>query len=242
MKRRTARLVKIVIAAAAVIAVALVIVSKVRGPEARNVLSNPGFEQGDKGWQWLSWSKGWAPFVISGKRPRTGASAALLAVRSKGDVRSTIVWGVVQELTLPIPMPDCLEGYYYVDGWTRGARNQYIQAVIIDLSQTYSNGNAQIRYILSGVDTQPYNLGNAHYVFADPAKPTTPPAGTWIRFSLDPAGDFERDWKYVPAAGHKLRVLFEARYDNHGPGDAEAKADVYYDDLYLGPATRGHCD
>jgi len=252
MKKKQKRtLLRVLLVAAVAAGLVLIIVSKKNGapePEGRvqpdsgdNILPNGGFEDGDRAWQWLSWSKGWAPFAVSRKVSRSGSASALLDVSSAGDTRSTIVWGVVQEIELPVAMPDCLEGYYYVDGWQRGAAKQYLQAVIIDLSKQLKNGNAQMRYILSGVTSEPYNLGNAHYLFLDPARKTTPASRTWILFKTDPKQDFEKNWGYVPAAGHRLRVLFEARFDSRLPGDAEARAAVHYDDLYLGPAGAGHC-
>jgi hypothetical protein len=252
MKKNAKRtLFRVILVAAVAVGLVLLIVSKTeRAPEpveeeppgeGHNILPNGGFEEGEKAWQWLSWSKGWAPFAISRKVARTGSASALLDVSSAGDPRTTIVWGVVQEIELPVSMPDCLEGYYYVDQWQRGAARQYLQAVIIDLSQQLKNGNAQMRYILSGVTTQPYNLGNAHYVFLDPARKTTPARKTWILFKTNPKQDFEKNWGYVPPAGHKLRVLFEARFDSRTPADPDARAAVHYDDIYLGPAGAGHC-
>jgi hypothetical protein len=252
MKKNTKRtLFRVILVAAVAAGLVLVVVSrsdKTTEPAEEeqpaggdNILPNGGFEEGDRAWQWLSWSKGWAPFAISRKVARTGSASALLDVSSSGDTRATIVWGVVQEIELPGPMPECLEGYYYVDLWQRGAAKQYLQAVIIDLSRQLKNGNAQMRYIISGVTTQPYNLGNAHYVFLDPARKTTPARKTWSLFKTNPKQDFEKNWGYVPAAGHRLRVLFEARFDSRTSEDPDARAAVHYDDLYLGPAGAGHC-
>ena len=47
--------------------------------------------------------------------------------------------------------------------------------------------------------------------------------------------DFLEKWKAVPEGYSKIRVLFEARYDDKEAGIA-SEADVYYDDLYMGPA------
>lgn len=243
MKKKTRKLVtRILLLCAALAVVAAIIISKTNKPPERNFIVNPGFEEGDLAWQWLAWSKGWAPFKISGKKSRSGTSSAHLDVRSKGETRSTIVWGVVQEITLSTGAPDCLEGYYFVDSWERGALKQYIQVVIIDLSKKHRAGNAQMRYIISGVDKPPYNLSNAHYVFVDPEKKTTPEKKRWVRFTINPASDFKRFWNYIPPAGHRLRLLFEARFDGKKPGSPDVKTGVYYDDLYLGPAASGHCD
>ena len=235
----------VVVAVGIVIGGVILTVKKPGGGEPaadeHNILANPGFEEGRKPWIWLDWSKGWSPFTISSNRARTGSSSALLSVRSEGDGRSTIVWGVVQEVPIGEHPIDCLEGYYYVDGWERGARNQYIQMVVIDLSHKTEKGNAQVRYLLSGMDKPPYNLGNARYEFVDPEKKVVPIKGEWVRFTVNPAGDFQKHWSYTPPAGNNLRVLFEARFDSRKPEDKTAKADIYYDDLYLGNATSKRC-
>ena len=218
------------------------IAGKKRLMSRNNLLKNSGFENGKEGWQWLEWSGGWAPFKISDKIFRSGIRSAYLPVDSTGESRRTVVWGVVQEVTVKKCHIDCLEGYYYVGRWERGANKQYLQVVIIDLSRKVKGGgNAQIRYILSGVDSPPYNLGNAHYVFVDSDRRKDPKIKKWIYFSMDPSFDFATQWGYEPKEGHLLRVLFEARFDDYILGQGRALADVYYDDLYLGPRTPIHC-
>ena len=44
-------------------------------------------------------------------------------------------------------------------------------------------------------------------------------------------------WGAVPEGFDKMRVLFEVRYDEKQAGATPAEADVYYDDLYMGPAS-----
>ncbi len=218
-------------------------VKAIRGEsvDSKNLLVNPGFEEGKVGWHWLHWSKGWAPFQISRDKSRSGDFSALLPVRSEGESRSTIVWGVVQEALVGSDPIDCLEGYYYVDRWERGAKSQYIQAVIIDLSRKLDSGNPQIRYILSGMDHPPYNLGNARYVFLDRERRKSPPQKKWVRFNADPAADFKTFWGYRPSRQHRLRVLFEARFDARSATSPQAMANVYYDDLFLGSKVSGRC-
>jgi hypothetical protein len=91
--------------------------------------------------------------------------------------------------------------------------------------------NYQIRYLLAGIDKPPLQIANARYLFV---------AGSeireekWVRFDLDLHGDFQRQWGCVPQGFSKVRVLFEVRYDEKNARDGEVRADVYYDDLYLG--------
>ncbi len=209
--------------------------------DSRNMLANPGFELGEKGWEWLSWSKGWAPFEISTGRRHQGQRSVLLPVRSAGDPRRTIVWGVVQEVVLGEQFPECMEGWYLVSRWKRGAPKQYLQAVIISDVKTPKGADQQIRMIITGMDVPSYNLTNARYFFADPDKPVTPPLETWVHFDLEPAKWFAEAWGALPPAGTRLRVFYEARFDDRGPDD-EVIAEVYFDDVYLGPRARGHCE
>jgi hypothetical protein len=205
-----------------------------------NLLSNPGFESGEEGWEWLSWSKGWAPFEISEGRRRSGERALHLPVRSEGEVRRTIVWGVVQDVTIDA-FPECLEGWYLVSDWERGAEKQYLQTVIISDLKTPSGADKQIRMMLTGMDRPSYNLSNARYFFCDPGKPVTPPLEKWVHFKCSPRTWFLQAWGELPEAGHRLRVFFEARFDDRKSTEKEVVAETFFDDLYLGPATDGHC-
>lgn len=40
----------------------------------------------------------------------------------------------------------------------------------------------------------------------------------------------------MPEAFPKIHILFELRYDAKAAGSGEVKADVFHDDLYVGPA------
>lgn len=203
-------------------------------PKGHNLIFNPGFEEGETGWEWLQWSEAWGPFEISTNRSCEGSCSALLKMSSIRENRSTVVWGVAQEVNISDKFPGCLEGYYLVEKWSRGAEKQYIQVVIIDLTKRISGCNPQIRYVLSGVNTTPLNLKNARYVFADPERRTQPIQDCWIRFSINPSKDFEENWGYIPSSGHRIRLLFEARFDGREEGDLDSAAHVYFDNLHFG--------
>ena len=47
--------------------------------------------------------------------------------------------------------------------------------------------------------------------------------------------DFIDLWGGVPKDFTKIRVLFEVRCDGKTPAEGPLEADVYYDDLYMGP-------
>lgn len=209
--------------------------------EKDNHLQNPGFENGTQAWQWLDWSKGWAAFQHTTDHAYEGKGALHLPIRS--DERPTIVWGAVQEITLENDIPECVEGYYYVDKWKNGDWKQYLQFVIIDLSHSLGEkmGQAQLRYIVSGSVTPPLHISNAQYLFIETTRRETPVLGQWTKFSVNPRADFEKNWHYTPTKGAKLRLLFEARYDHHQKQSEPALADVYYDNLYMGPKTTTRC-
>jgi hypothetical protein len=57
-----------------------------------------------------------------------------------------------------------------------------------------------------------------------------------VPFQANVKEDFQRLWKLVPEDYGKLRLLFEVRWDAKTPSDGAPSGDVYYDDLYAGPA------
>lgn len=209
--------------------------------EQTNLLKNPGFEAGSQDWKWLDWSKGWSAFQLASDHAYEGKSALYLPLRS--DDRPTVVWGAVQELTLNGDIPECIEGYYYVDQWQSGEWKQYLQFVIIDLSHSLGEkmGQAQLRYIVSGAVTPPLNISNAQYLFVENHRREIPVLKQWTKFSINPKEDFEKNWEYTPTKGAQLRLLFEARFDHHFKLANPALADVYFDNLYMGPKTATRC-
>lgn len=212
-------------------------------PEAGggNMLENSGFEDGETHWEWLSWSKGWAPFEISTGRRHSGEKALHLPVSSKDETRRTIVWGGMQKVVLGDRFPECLEGWYLVSDWQRGAKKMYLQAVVISDLKTDRGADKQVRMMLVGMEEPSYNLTNARYFFCDEDRPLTPPIEKWVRFQCSPKQWFKEAWGVLPTSGTRLRVFFEARFDDRTPSDTEVVADTYFDDLYIGPATHGHC-
>lgn len=209
--------------------------------DSENILVNSGFESGLDGWKWLDWSKGWAAFELSTNHAYEGKQSLHLPILSV-DARQTVVWGGVQEITLNDEIPECIEGYYYVENWSKEDWKQYLQLVVIDLSHTLgeNKGQAQLRYIISGSKEPPLSISNAQYLFIESDRRETPVLGKWTHFSVNPRRDFSSSWQYVPQKGATLRVLFEGRFDHH-KSKVQARGDVYFDSLYFGPATSEHC-
>jgi hypothetical protein len=210
------------------------------GAGTGNVFANPGFEEGEDPWISLTTEAWGSPFSVSQAQAQDGSSSALLELRSELGGAAK-VWGVVQEVS-PGDLPEVVSGHYYVDRWEKGTPKQYLQLVVIvndaanipsDVAALRAN-NYQIRYLLAGAAEQPTNIANARYVFVSREEPAT---GQWVRFERNIRQDFCDLWGAIPRGFSSVRILFEVRYDDR-PADAAAAADVYYDNLYLGPAGR----
>ena len=142
----------------------------------------------------------------------------------------------------PRELPEVISGNYYVDNWLKGTESQYLQFVVVLWTDDPTglpvcpNGspcpNYQIRYLLAGVDQDPFAIANAKFVYISSADPE----GKWVHFERNLREDFERFWGAIPSNLTDMRFLFEVRFDNKGILEGPLQADVYYDDLYLGPA------
>ncbi len=205
---------------------------------AGNLFANGGFEEGRAPWFSLE-SKVWGPpFERSDQRAANGSySARLLASSLAAPAKRTHICGVIQEIR-PDTFPRVLRGRYCANLWDKGSDDLYVQMVVVvfgadnpppGLEQVT---NFQIRYPLGGIGDPPFAIGNAQWVFVNTADP---PVGEWVSFERDLRQDFLRQWGRVPRGFDKIRVLFEARWDNRQPTDPPATAEVYFDDLYLGP-------
>lgn len=199
-------------------------------PAQGNVFQNPGLEEGRDPWFSLREPE----FILSEDIARTGEASALLQMRADPQ-EETKVFYLVQEVT-PEQLPEILSGNYQITAWTPGTRLQYLQfAVIVFGADNLPGGysNHQIRYILAGIDEEPFAIDNAHFVFLDGEDP---PLDQWVPFEANVRDDFQRLWGAAPEGFEKIRVLFEVRYDGKAPDEAP-EADVYYDDLYFGPSS-----
>lgn len=201
-------------------------------PEAAdNLFGNGGFEEG--GDPWFSLKP--PDFTVSQEQTHGGSASALLQMRAGAGDEDAKVFYLVQEVD-PDEFPELISGYYRVDHWARGTQKQYLQFVVIafgvdNLATPYVNH--QIRYILAGIEDEPFSIANARFVFLSREEPTL---GEWVRFERNLREDFQQLWGAVPEGYEKIRVLFEVRYDDKALNETAVEADVYYDDLYMGPA------
>jgi len=196
-----------------------------------NLLTNPGFEQDATGWVWLDWSKAWGPFKITDKIAHSGKKSAHLNLNASTEKPDKIIKGVMQTLK-PEKFPDMAGGWYRVENWERGVPRQYLQFVVIAWEKFDAFPNYQLRYVLEGVATQPLGIRNARYTIL--TKTPEPKTGEWIYFEAPIKEHFQTLWGRVPQNYEKLNFFWEVRFDDKPREKAPIKADVYYDDLYIG--------
>ncbi len=201
-----------------------------------NLFVNPGLEDGRDPW----FSIRPPDFILSSDVAHSGSTSAYLQMRDDEESPETKVYYLVQEVT-PEEFPEVISGYYRVENWVKGTQKQYLQFVVIAFGPTNlvpvcpgtdRCPNYQIRYILAGIDREPFEIVNAKFVFLTREEPKE---GEWVFFERNVRDDFRRLWGAVPENFEKIRVLFEVRYDDKEPAEDRIEADVYYDDLYLGP-------
>ncbi len=199
-------------------------------PATTNVLANPDFEAGRDSWCSLK-----PPDFELSDVAHSGQNAAYLKMRDGPEAAGAKVYYLVQEVK-PTEFPEVISGYYRVDNWVKGTQKQYLQfVVIVWQAKNAPPGlpNHQIRYLLAGINQDPFAIGNAMFVYLSKEEPQT---GQWVPFKVNVKQDFLDLWGAVPEGFERIRMLFEVRYDDKLPGSGTPEADVYYDDLYFGPA------
>ncbi len=211
-----------------------------------NLLANPGFEEGEAGWTYPIESPYWGKFEVVEAPVRSGRRAAHLRLRAGSEDQTHASWilGVMQE-PAPERFPDVMGGWYRVERWEKGAdvTHLYLQAVaivwtnqaasVLNPGSPAANGglmNYQLRSYLAGVSEPPFLLANARVTFASKELPRL---GRWTYFEVPLRQEFERQWGGVPTGYDRLRLLFEARWDNR-PAGSRVEADAYFDDLFVG--------
>lgn len=200
-----------------------------------NLLLNGGFERGAHPWFSMTTPAWGAPFRLSEEHAHSGRFSAVLPMDAATEASGTRVFGVVQEV-VPAEFPEVVSGYYRVEDWERGTDRQYLQFVIIVFGAEGLPGgfpNHQVRYVLAGIEDDPFTIRNARFIFIDSAGPAV---GEWVYFERNIREDFREVWGHVPEDFSGIRVLFEVRYDGKRPGSGRVRGDVFYDDLYMGPA------
>ena len=226
-----------------------------RQRDSANQFANGDFELGRPPWhdRRAPSRNYWHGFELSNAFASHGQSSALLRLVAdeSSPVREKLyIAGVIQEVRLPTlldaatheefqELPETISGYYRVENWERHTAKQYLQFVVVlwasDLHPEHpEQTNVQIRYVLAGASAPPLSLSNAHYYILGPPEPKT---GVWLSFSRNLRKDWLEQWGALPRHFEFLRIFFEVRYDDDPDLAPGHMADVYFDDLYLGPAS-----
>ncbi len=207
--------------------------SSIPGPDSstKNLLMNSSFESGANPWFALS-GKQWEGFRVTEQYAQDGKYSAYLALRADQATAGSKVFGLIQEVS-PKIFPKKISGYYRVANWQRGTAKQYLQFVVIVQGDPGERRfeNYQIRYVLTGIDRPALAIQNAKYLFLGKSEPAQ---SEWVYFERALHPDFQTLWGHIPKTFTKLRLLFEARYDEKQSGKPDVFADIYYDSLYLG--------
>ncbi len=212
--------------------VALAVISGCSGQkDPLNVFLNGSFEEGADPWFFLKDRPYWKGFSISRADAKTGNASARILVDGGPEESGTKVYGLIQEVS-PRKFPDLISGHYKIKNWRRGTPKQYLQFVVIVWGDPAAKfPNHQIRYILAGSDEPPITIQNARFMVLGTREPEV---GKWIRFERAVSEDFKNQWGWTPSGYQKIRVLFEARYDEKEKNSEPVVAEVYFDDLFFG--------
>lgn len=201
-------------------------------PPNTNVLRDGGFEEENGAWA-AKQQPEWAGFVVDGDVVHSGQRALALHLRSDAQSAPTRIAGAYQT-TMPSAFPEYVSGLYRVDEWAPGTPPQYIQVVAIVHGGDFGDGIEphEIRFVLAGIDREPFTLSNAKFLFLsrDP-----PPLHQWTWFGYPLGQAFLSRWGKLPTRWDSIELFFEVRYDRRPPSAPAAAADVYFDDLYAGP-------
>lgn len=213
------------------------LITKEVASSSGNFIQNPGFE--DNPLTWFSMPSWNTQFELSSKQVHSGTQSALLQFDSDtASSQSGEIHGVVQEI-LPGKFPEKISGWYYVEDWETHTAHQYLQFVVIVFDaknippMAASSKNHQIRFLLAGENTNPFEIRNAKFVFHNKNKPQL---GHWVYFERNIKQDFIDQWGSVPEGYSNIRLFFEARWDGRKPGEGRSAGTVYYDDLFVGTA------
>jgi len=236
IKKKNHSVIKVLMASIIIIIILISIYSLSGTQESHvNLIDEPGFENQTSKWEYILELDIWKPFSISDDVAHSGNRSALLRLRADETSINTTIVGTLQNIysdSMPNPdvMPRKISGNYLVRNWTKGAHKQYIQCVVMAFDVPgHPEGPVQLRYLVSGIDREPFSLGNAKFIIINENQP---PENSWIKFERDLVDDFQEYWGFVPSEFSMLRVFFEVRYDD--VPYSTTSADVYWDDIYLG--------
>ncbi len=199
-------------------------------PVTANLLSNPGFEQGDLSWQFKDQPE-WSAFSI-GDTGRTGVHSLHLQLHGDDAATGTHIAGALTTIT-PKDFPDYVSGFYRVDDWHPSTTFQYLQFVVA-VHGDFGGGSAiqEMRFPIAGIDREPFMLSNARFLFLSRGAPAL---RQWTYFGYPLKQAFASRLGAVPTTWTSIDIFFEVRYDGKTADQPATSADVSFDDLYAGP-------
>ncbi len=199
-----------------------------------NILRNGDFESGAEPWHTMDGPTWSADFEVTDEVVHGGSHSVHLQLVPPAAPAKNLVFGVAQDIPLT-KLPEYVSGFYRVENWKKATDSQYLQFVVIVFTtdpKTNQTTNTQIRYLLAGAASEPFEIGNAKFVFIDKADPQP---GTWVHFARNVRQDFLEQWGAVPENITSVRIFFETRFDAPTEIQPQMAGDIYYDDLYMGP-------
>jgi len=199
-------------------------------PPEGNLLSNPGFEDGDQGWL-APQQAAWTSFTVVDGTAHGGSRSMRLRLPGDPSARSHTAGGM-QALDTRV-FPDFLSGFYRVDSWRPNAGQQYLQFVVRVIGGDLGDGapTHEVRFVIAGAERDMPATRDAHLFFISRAAPAI---GRWTYFSYPIGHAFESRFGKVPLRWDGIQLSFEVRYDNLTVDAPFEAADVYFDDLYMG--------
>lgn len=184
-------------------------------------------------WHALEDNIQWGKFSLgSEKLPdgRTNQFAKVSAQAASPPV-ALKVFGAVQELKIVSGLPEKLEFRCRIAQEKKLCTKQYAQAVAIFTPNAATTGsaNVQLRHILHGLTTAPYEMANAKFVI----NPPFTQEGEWRRYALPLRETFAAQYPGYDFSKGTLRLLLEARYDDlpNTAAPGEVALEMHYDDV-----------
>lgn len=201
-------------------------------PSPDNLVQNASFETGREPW-FIQEQPTWRDFEVSETVARTGERSLSLSLKGEESDVNTRVVGAVQRISPPV-FPEFLSGFYKVDEWTPNATFQYLQFVVVVRGGNFGDQFPlhEIRFPIAGIDREPFQIANARFIFLSRAQPEM---GAWTYFGYPIRQAFASRWGKVPETFESIEMFFEVRYDGKTVEQGETSAQVYFDDLYMGP-------
>ncbi|MEX2224969.1 MAG: hypothetical protein WEB52_00815 [Dehalococcoidia bacterium] len=194
-----------------------------------NVLQNAGFEQGADPWFAASPDR---QFRVTNLKPGTGTLSLRLELPAGDAAPGPRIAGATQRIVSDT-FPEFVSGYYYVDSWESPGMSPYVEFVVSIRGGGHPDGSElhEVHFMLGGAAREPFTSPTEAFVFLSRDEPST---GQWTYFSYPVPEAIRSRLGWDPIGWEYLELSLAVR-DREGAADGAAVADVYFDDLYLGP-------